>query len=98
MLQCFQSFFRLQSLGWKGVLSLSPSPSPSPSLSLSLPLPLPPPLSLSLSLSLSRELMEADVVMSPVRRSLRLAEKFVAPGYDSHGNYQVSSLAQLPTR
>ena len=40
--------------------------------------------------------MEADVVMSPVRRSLRLVEKCVAPGDGGHGNYQVSSLAQLP--
>ena len=40
--------------------------------------------------------MEADVVMSPVRRSLRLAEKCVAPGEGGHGNYQVSSLAELP--
>ena len=40
--------------------------------------------------------MEADVVISPVRRSLRLAEKHVAPGDGGHGNYQVSSLAELP--
>ena len=40
--------------------------------------------------------MEADVVMSPVRRSLRLAEKCVATEDGGHVNYQVSSLAQLP--
>ena len=53
-------------------------------------------LSLSLSLSLShlhREVMEADVIMSPVRRSLRLTGKS-DPG--SHDDYQVSSLKELP--
>ena len=40
--------------------------------------------------------MEVDAVMSPVRRSLRLVEKHVAPGDGGHGNYQVSSLAELP--
>ena len=40
--------------------------------------------------------MEADVVVSPVRRSLKLAEKCVAPAGSGHSNYQVSSLAKLP--
>ena len=40
--------------------------------------------------------MEADVIMSPVRRSLRLAEKCVAPGDGGNVNYQVSSLTELP--
>ena len=39
-----------------------------------------------------RERMEADVIMSPVRRSLRLARKCGTGGPGSHGNYQVSSL------
>ena len=40
--------------------------------------------------------MEADVVVSPVRRSLRLAEKHVAPGDGGNVNHQVFSLAELP--
>ena len=44
--------------------------------------------------------MEADVIMSPARRSLRLAGKCDSSsgchGNSSHGNYQVSSLKELP--
>ena len=40
--------------------------------------------------------MEADVIMSPARRSLRLAGKCGTGGPGSHGNYQVSSLNELP--
>ena len=40
--------------------------------------------------------MEADVIMSPARRSLRLAGKCGTGGPGSHGNYLVSSLNELP--
>jgi hypothetical protein len=43
-----------------------------------------------------RERMEADVIMSPARRSLRLAGKCGTGGPGSHGNYLVSSLNELP--
>ena len=72
-----------QSFSYPLPLSLSPSLPPFP------PPSLPP-------LSLTRELMGADVLMSPVRRSLRLTNKSDTPGDSRRGNYQVSSLAELP--
>ena len=50
-----------------------------------------PPLSIFL-----RELLDADIIMSPVRRSLRIAEKGSTTTDGSHGNYQVESLDELP--
>ena len=55
----------------------------------------PPPPSLPLSIFL-RELLDADIIMSPVRRSLRIAEKGSTTTDGSHGNYQVESLDELP--
>ena len=37
-----------------------------------------------------------DVVMSPARRSLRIAERLGTTSGGSHGNYQVASLEDLP--
>lgn len=48
------------------------------------------------SLSPLRDMLEADVIMSPARRSLRLTEKCDTPRICNRGNYQVVSLTDLP--
>ena len=40
--------------------------------------------------------MEVDLIMSPARRSVRIAEKIGTATDSNRGNYQVASLKDLP--